>query len=135
MRTFFADSFYFIALFNPRDRWHAAATSYSKSGRYRLVTSWWVLAEVGDAMAHSPGTRWNFTELVRDLEGSAQVTIEPFSDGLLRLALDLYARRPDKGWSLTDCTSFVVIERDGLTDALTGDRHFTQAGFVALLAP
>jgi predicted nucleic acid-binding protein len=45
----------------------------------------------------------------------------------------LFARRPDKSWSLTDCISFVVMADRGLTEALTGDRHFEQAGFRALL--
>jgi len=47
--------------------------------------------------------------------------------------LELYARRPDKSWSLTDCISFVVMTDRGLTEALTGDHHFEQAGFRALL--
>jgi uncharacterized protein len=45
----------------------------------------------------------------------------------------LYERRPDKSWSLTDCISFVVMQRDGISEALTGDHHFEQAGFVRLL--
>ena len=48
--------------------------------------------------------------------------------------LGLFADRPDKHWSLTDCISFVVMNREGIVDALTGDRHFEQAGFRALLA-
>ena len=39
----------------------------------------------------------------------------------------------DKEWTLTDCISFVVMQREGITDALTADHHFEQAGFVALL--
>jgi len=45
----------------------------------------------------------------------------------------LYGHRMDKHWPLTDCISFVVMEHYGITEALTGDRHFEQAGFVALL--
>jgi hypothetical protein len=45
----------------------------------------------------------------------------------------LYRQRADKDWSLTDCISFVVMRQRGLTEALTGDHHFEQAGFVALL--
>jgi len=47
--------------------------------------------------------------------------------------MDLYTARPDKQWSLTDCISFVVMQNQGVTEALTGDHHFEQAGFVALL--
>jgi predicted nucleic acid-binding protein len=39
----------------------------------------------------------------------------------------------DKGWSLTDCSSFILMEQERLTAALTYDRHFTQAGFQILL--
>lgn len=56
------------------------------------------------------------------------VDAELFESGLAR-----YESRPDKDWSLTDCISFVVMERHGVADALTGDHHFTQAGFRALL--
>ena len=45
----------------------------------------------------------------------------------------LYEARPDKDWSLTDCISFVVMERQKIARALTADHHFEQAGFVALL--
>ena len=46
---------------------------------------------------------------------------------------DLFANRPDKDWSLTDCISFGVMTERGLTEALTADRHFEQAGFRAVL--
>jgi sugar lactone lactonase YvrE len=41
--------------------------------------------------------------------------------------------RPDKTWSLTDCISFVVMQDEGLTTAVTTDHHFLQAGFNALM--
>jgi predicted nucleic acid-binding protein len=51
-----------------------------------------------------------------------------FQDGLA-----LYERRLDKEYSLTDCISMHVMRRDGLTEVLTNDRHFTQEGFSILL--
>jgi len=47
--------------------------------------------------------------------------------------LDLYRERPDKDWSLTDCISFVIMRQQQITDALTADLHFVQAGFRALM--
>ncbi|WP_225893949.1 hypothetical protein [Atlanticothrix silvestris] len=52
---------------------------------------------------------------------------------MLIRALQLYNERPDKTWGLTDCISFVVMWEQGLTDAVTADIHFVQAGFRALL--
>jgi uncharacterized protein len=59
--------------------------------------------------------------------------VEPLDTTLLSGALTLYEARADKLWGLTDCISFVVMQRRGLTEALTSDRHFHQAGFRALL--
>ena len=47
--------------------------------------------------------------------------------------LALYRARPDKAWSLIDCISFMVMTERGITEALTGDHHFEQAGFRAPL--
>jgi uncharacterized protein len=44
-----------------------------------------------------------------------------------------FRSRLDKDWGLTDCVSFVLMKEYGLTDALSADRHFVQAGFRALL--
>ena len=49
------------------------------------------------------------------------------------IALDLYHQPADKGWTLTDCVSFVIMRERNVTDVLTGDKHFEQAGFAALL--
>jgi len=61
------------------------------------------------------------------------LTIIPADQALMDRGLTLFAARPDKDWSLTNCTSFVVMEELKFTDALTGDAHFEQAEFNALL--
>ena len=59
--------------------------------------------------------------------------IVPASPELFYRGIELFRVRPDKDWSLTDCISFVVMTDRGLSEALTGDKHFEQAGFKALL--
>jgi predicted nucleic acid-binding protein len=59
--------------------------------------------------------------------------VYPITEALLQQALALYRARPDKDWGLTDCASFVLMRQEGLTEALTADIHFRQAGFTALL--
>jgi len=49
------------------------------------------------------------------------------------LAFELFRYRPDKEWGLVDCVSFIVMKDYELTEALTMDVHFKQAGFRALL--
>ena len=48
-------------------------------------------------------------------------------------AWQLLLARPDKEWSLVDCSSFAVMRQRGITEALTTDHHFEQAGLIRLL--
>ena len=128
----FADSFYFLAILNPGDASHAAALRLASEDRVPILTTAWVLCEVADAMA-SPANRPLFLRLIEGLRRLKTVEWIPANAELFDRGLDLYARRPDKSWSLTDCISFVVMTDRGLSQALTGDHHFTQAGFQALL--
>ncbi|MDM9383791.1 hypothetical protein QUB80_24200 [Chlorogloeopsis sp. ULAP01] len=47
--------------------------------------------------------------------------------------LKLYSQRLDLAWSHTDCTSFKIMEQHNILEALAYDKHFEQAGFIALL--
>jgi hypothetical protein len=69
---------------------------------------------------------------VQDHRVNRNVTIIPADRAMLDRGLRLYSQRPDKDWSLTDCVSFVAMQDARVTDALTGDHHFEQAGFRAL---
>lgn len=133
MRTVFADSFYFFALGNRHDSTHAQALSFSQTFTGRLVTTGFVLVELADGCAGTAQRRAVAADAVQELRNNPNVIIVPFMDQLFEQGMNLYQQRPDKEWSLTDCISFVVMQREGITDALTGDKHFEQAGFVALL--
>lgn len=47
--------------------------------------------------------------------------------------IDLLQKRMDKTWSLCDAVSFVLMKQLNITEALTTDHHFEQAGFIRLL--
>lgn len=59
--------------------------------------------------------------------------IVPMTSSAFWQALERYRRRADKTWGLTDCASLLIMEEKGITDALSADRDFQQAGFKALL--
>lgn len=127
----FADAFFFIALLNPSDAHHADAVRQAEGLVTSILTTHWVLTEVADALC-VPSYRVEVARFLRELADDPGTEIVPADPLLFGRGLDLYAQRPDKGWSLTDCISFVVMSDRQLTDALTGDRHFEQAGFRAL---
>jgi predicted nucleic acid-binding protein len=132
MSVVFADSFYFIALSNPSDGHHAAAVGAAESLTSRLLTTHYVLIEVADALS-APRFRADVARFLRHLALDRGTEVIGPDIPLYERGLELYAQRLDKAWSLTDCVSFVVMTERGLTEALTGDHHFEQAGFRPLL--
>ena len=132
MRTVFADTFYFLALLDSREEFHAQAAQFSRDPELRLVTTEWVLAEFGNAYA-DPRDRADFVSLYRSLRKHPRVNIITADTRLFQRGVDLFEQRSDKQWSLVDCLSFIVMRDEGIREALTGDKHFEQAGFVACL--
>ena len=128
----FGDTVYFIALLSTRNRWHARAVDINRQPPGPLVTTEWVLTEIGDAFSQ-PGARQKFIRLLDLLREQPDVEIVSSTSDLFRRGTDFFSARPDKEWSLTDCISFVVMNERGISDALTSDHHFEQAGFRILL--
>ena len=131
----FLDPAYVTALVNVRDPWHNAAVHWAARlavERRRLVTTEFVLVEIADGLA-AVRFRAQAVQVITTLQASPLVDIIPASSQLFRTALELYRRRADKDWGLTDCVSFVVMSEQSLSEALTTDDHFRQAGFRALL--
>ena len=132
MKEVFADAWFYIALLDADDQGHARAAAWLRSFDGAIVTTRWVLVESANSLA-APALRKAMADFLTRIESNPGVRIIGDSDGLYVRGLALYKARPDKAWSLTDCISFVVMGDEGLTEALTGDRHFEQAGFAALL--
>ena len=63
------------------------------------------------------------------IRASAEVHVEHPDATEERHAWTLFLDRPDKRYTLTDCLSFVMMRRLGLTTALATDDHFRQEGF------
>ncbi len=132
MKRVFVDTSFYIALLNSRDISHAKAVEFAKEFHGESVTTEYVLTELGNWLARS-GDRPLFVDLVRRLQSDPRSTILASASDLFNRGLKLYANRLDKDWSLTDCISFVIMQQEGLSDALTADHHFQQAGFSILL--
>ena len=132
MKAVFADSFHFIALLNAKDPAHKRAATEHGRKNQKIVTTDTILLEVGDALCH-PRDRDDFLALHEFLQKDRRIKIIPLTPALLERGVQRFRERADKDWPLTDCISFVVMEDEGIHEALTGDQHFEQAGFKALL--
>lgn len=130
---FFLDTAYVLALLNPNDIYHKQATALlpSMQSAQEVWITEAVLIEIGNALARS--NRSAAVAFINSCYVTPNVRVVPVDSPLLKRAIDFYNNREDKEWGLTDCISFIVMEDYGLTEALTTDDHFQQAGFHALL--
>ncbi len=88
---------------------HGIATEWSKVNRVPIVTTEFILIEVANFFTH-PDQRGNFVQLMAAVAADPQTEIIPSSSEWFRNGYNLFAARPDKHWSLTDCTSFALVE-------------------------
>ena len=117
------------------DQHHARAVQLAhqlKASQTRLVTTQCILLEIGNALSKSK-YRMGAIQLLESLEADSSVEIVLLTNDLYVAAFNLFKQRKDKEWGLVDCLSFIVLKNRGITDALTADTHFQQAGFRALL--
>ena len=133
MKVVFADTGYWVAVLDPNDNLNTKAQEISSNlGKTRILTTEMVLDELLAALSPLPVRAY----AIRGVDGirtNPNVEIVPQTSIQFREAFDLYKKMVDKEWSLTDCASFEIMRARGISEALAHDRHFEQAGFIALL--
>ena len=120
--------------FNKRSAHHDEAKTFFQSATERLTRNY-IRAEFV-ALSHVRGLdrkiTFDFSNWILDTPLMDVLFVD---EALHNKALALLENRLDKNWSLCDAVSFVLMKNRNLTEALTTDRHFEQAGFVRLLKP
>ncbi len=135
MKIVFADIFYWVSLANSKDSWHSQVKAIAKKLEpVRIITTEEVLIEVLNFFSgYNAIMRKKISQLVRNIMNNANIIVMPQSNDTFLAGLDLYERRLDKGYSLTDCISMETMKKYNITDVLTNDKHFFQEGFNILL--
>jgi hypothetical protein len=131
----FLDTAYAIALSVETDTFHERALELAEEieeQEIQLVTTRAVLLEIGNALS-KVNFRKAAVALLDSLETDKNVMIISLTEELYEAAYKLYQSRMDNEWGLIDCVSFVTMKQLGITESLTTDRHYQQAGFVTLL--
>ena len=128
----FIDSSYVLALVDRRDQNHSRAIQLVRGyDNVPMIVTDAILLEIGAALAY--GFRKQVVQIIEEFQTSQNFEIVHLSLDLFDQAFQFFKKHQDKEWSLTDCVSFVVMEQRRMSQALTFDHHFQQAGFVALM--
>lgn len=128
----FVDTAYLLALSQPADAIHRRARAWADAIAERLLTTEYVLWETVNALS-KPRDRTKAHLLMAHVRSSSDWEVVDAGTDLFETGLEFHRERQDKSWSLTDCISFIMMERTGIRRALTSDHHFEQAGYDALL--
>lgn len=132
MNKIFLDTSFTIALINDKDQYHEKAHEILPIYTLDyLITTDAVLLEIGNALAKN--YRNEAFEIIKTLRNSNKTEVVEINKSSFEQGLELYGKFNDKTWGLVDCISFVVMKENNITDALTSDKHFVQAGFRALM--
>ena len=124
----FVDTSFVIALINDRDQYfqQAQALSYQFENS-QLLTTDAVLLEIGNSLAKD--FRKEAIEVIRVLRSGKNTEVIQIDQAIFEKGFETYEKYEDKSWGLVDCISFTVMWGRGLTEALTFDNDFEQAGF------
>lgn len=137
MSNVFADTSGWISSFVSSEPYHPIASTLMRQLQQQnrhIITTNYVLCELVALFTRFRVHRTKVLTYIQTIQDSSWVEIVHIDEKLDEQAWKLLETRLDKNWSLVDCASFVVMRNRGLTDALTTDRHFEQAGFVRLLS-
>ncbi len=135
MRKVFADTLYWIATVKPNDPYGPAAGEARRAiGPCVLVTTDEVLGEFLTAFSKSGSEmRSRAVRTVQRLLGNRNVRVVAQSRESFLRALDRFDSRPDKSYSLTDCSSMNAMDAEQIKDVLSNDHHFQQEGYNVLI--
>ncbi|MBV8517272.1 MAG: type II toxin-antitoxin system VapC family toxin [Acidobacteria bacterium] len=131
-RRVFVDTWFFAALLDARDSHHREARAIEKRySAYHLLTHDAVLTELLSYFSEF-GAQMRRAAVAIVRNAFTQMHVVHADEALFRRAVDLYEARPDKGYSLADCMSMLVMRDRGITHILTNDHHFRQEGFTVV---
>lgn len=128
---YFVDTWFWCAFTSERDSHHREAVAIAQKLKgSTLVTSQMVLTEFLN-MFSDKGDYWRrkASLMVATISKNKSIIVFEQSGKQFVDSVGFYAKHDDKQWSLTDCSSFIAMRDEGITVAITNDKHFEQASF------
>lgn len=137
MNEVFADTSGWANYFVRSEPFHSKAVGLMRDWHaqgVRVITTDYILLELISLLTNPLRIpRFKQIQIIETIKNAPWVVTIHIDQTLRDEAWDLLKARQDKNWSWVDCASFVVMRHRHLTEALTTDAHFEQAGFVRTL--
>jgi hypothetical protein len=128
----FVDTSAWFASIVPSDTNYPSASSWVNQNTQPLLTTDYIVDETL-TLLRSRGEVQRAIRLGEAFFSSTLTTIHYLNEEDIQQSWQVFRQFSDKEWSFTDCTSRVVMNKFGLTQAFTFDHHFVQFGFVTVV--
>jgi uncharacterized protein len=132
--TYFLNTSYILALEMKTDiNYQIALQSWLNLTIFQpfIITTTYIFDEVVTFL-NSRNLHYKAVEIGDRLITGSDFELVEVDKNLFREDWEYFKKHRDKSYSLTDCISFVVMEKRQISTALTLDHHFVQVGFQKL---
>jgi len=133
----FVDTSGWIEVFGKDSPFHKKARDILaqavERGRPIITTNYVITEFIGNGCKKCNLTRVGLFKAIDEIAKLRGIKIVYISAEIHKAEIIHLRNWPDKTWSLVDATSFHVMRKFGVTEALAKDEDFTQAGFKKLL--
>lgn len=127
----FIDTSYIIAIINERDQYHNQALNLANLYMNRsIIVTDSIILEIANSLSRR--YKAEAIQIIEEFLSSENVEVVRLTIDTFERAFNLYKTRQDKEWGLVDCISFIVMKDGSVSEVLTFDQHFSQAGFQIL---
>ena len=132
-RPVFVDTGAWKAFVDAKDEFHRPVKGQferCRSEKIVMETTDYVLSETLTLLRLRPGLGHQVAVgFGRMVQASQVIHINSISPELFQKGWEIFQRYADKDFSFVDCTSFALMEKKEIREALALDAHFTQYGF------
>ena len=130
----FVDRSAWVAICDSRDDCHPSALAFNRkiARKVTIVITNYILDETYTMLLNNAGytPTLDFQRKLDIFIQEGVVEVIWITPEIAQQAWVIFERfNTDKQWSFSDCTSYVVMQEQGITDVFTFDHHFSQMGF------
>ncbi|CAN2042247.1 PIN domain-containing protein [Candidatus Magnetomoraceae bacterium gMMP-15] len=136
-KSVFMDTGFLIALIDNSDTYHEIAIESYRNlimKKWPIITTEAILTELGNALSKLRWRQIAYKWITSIKKSKTIFTVIPVKNEIFDKSLKFYGSRLDKEWGLTDCISFIIMQENSLTHALSTDHHFKQAGYITSMS-
>ena len=137
MEYLFTDTSFLVAYYNANDVNHSTSRQFIKGlegKKVKLAISDYIFDEILTVLMVRAGKDmaiYSCKKLYAEIQ-TGKIKWLCVNDAIFKESIEIFTKYKDKNWSFTDCTSYILMKKNGIKKCLSFDEHFKQFGYETL---